>query len=105
MVYLKPNHDVSITHGCILLIALTAPVSKPLCNKELLMLLVVVRVAGSSGSRASGFLAVPKVPTSWCCVGCSARRGEGGCGRLPGFPSVSKGWVGERGADKTKHRF
>lgn len=62
------------------------------------MLLKVVRVAGSSGSMVSGFLAVPRVPTSWCCVGCSVRRGAGGCDRLPGSLSVSKGWEGERGA-------
>lgn len=62
------------------------------------MLLVVVPVAGSSGSMVSGFLVALRVPTSWCCVGCSGRRGEGGCGKLPGSPSVSKGWAGETAA-------
>lgn len=62
------------------------------------MLLEVVLVAGSSGSMVSGFWVALRVPTSWCCVGCSGRRGEGGCGRLPGSLSVSKGWEGVRGA-------
>lgn len=97
------SYDTLTARNCILtpnINVATTPISTPLYNRELLMLLKVVLVADSSGSMVSGFLVAPRVPTSWCCGGCSGTKGEGGCGRLPGSPSVSKGWVGERGAER-----
>lgn len=68
------------------------------------MLLVVVQVASSLGSMVSGFLVALRVPTSWCCVGCNVRKGEEGCGKLPGSLSVEKGWEGERGAEEKSNK-